>query len=335
MIRTTETTTYCGQAACETQIAVANQSFNFTLTKGYDGTNTCFVNVETLEIVGADPIKNKTISQWDGNPVNTPVHISGSGYLYRCFKGYLVATTKNGMQGFTVPMQISDNKYVVFQCFDKSGNMLDKAKKIEITTKDGEMCIGGWAEQFLGTFIHNGEITRVYGEKFAGLRGLMKMLFNISGALTQYCKKNPEIETKSLYDNSEWLSNDFIMKPWGQLFATELSFEEAQFAVYRKMGYERTILTNCVLIDRGGYSDILLRSDDFLISYQKDNGYRSCELYSNNLVIPLQSDGRFYFPELMKEDGTYYGALTEDDKLWHDHNFKSGKLTTVEVWLKD
>jgi hypothetical protein len=333
MIRTTETQNYLGQAACETQITVA-KPFNFVLTKGFDSTNTCFVNVETFETCGANPMSNKAISQWDGNTIKTPVHISGQGFMYRCFKGYMVATTKVGMQGFTAPMQVSDNKYIVYQCFDKLGNMLDKANKIEITTKDGEMCIGDRAEQFLGTFIHNGEITRVYGEKFTGLRGLMKLLFNISGALTQYCKKTI-VETKSLYDNSEWLSNGYIMKPWGQLFTTDLSFEEAQFAVYRKMGYERTILTNCVLVERGGYSDILLRSGDFLISYQKDNGYRSCELYSWNLEIPLQPDGRFYFPELMKENGTYYGTLTETNELWHDYNFKSGKLTTIEVWLKD
>ena len=336
MIRTTSNQTYLGQAACELVANVASKAFNFTLTKGYDGTNTCFVNIETLETVGANPMSNKTISQWDGNTIKNPVHISGEGFMYRCFKGYLIATTKNGMQGFTVPMQILDNKYVVFQCFDKSGNMLDKANKIEITTNNGEMCIGERAEQFLGIFIHNGKFIRVYGEKFSGLRGLMKLLFNISGALLSYGKKNPDVESKQLYDNSEWLSNGFIMKPWGQLFITELSFEEAQDAIYRKMGYKKAILTNCVLIDRGGYNDILIQSDNCLFSYQRINGHRMVDqLFTMNLYIPLQPDGRFYFPELMKEKGTYYGALTENDELWHDHNFKNGKLTTVEVWLKD
>jgi hypothetical protein len=342
MIRTTETQNYLGQAACETQFTVT-KSFNFTLTKGYDASNTCFVDVETLEISGASPM-NKTIKAWYmPEAITEPVHISGYGFMYRCFKNYMVATTKSGYQGFTAPMQITPNQWVIFQCFDKDGNRLEKANKINIdyVPANNELYIykSNWGSTNafpVGNFIHNGEIVSVISDKFAGLRGLMKTLFNISGALTQYCKKNPEVETTMLEDNSEWLSSGYIMKPWGQLFVTELSLEEAQYTAYKKLGYIETVITNCVVVDKGWHwKTILFESDGHLLSYDSNNLRGEHLLFNEKLSIPKQEDGRFYFPELMKENGTYYGTLTENDELWHDHNFKSGKLTTVEIWLRD
>ncbi len=328
-----------GQTFVEGISEVVCKAFNFTLTKGYDSTNTCFVNIETCETMGANPIKNKAISQWDGKPVNTSVHISGEGYLYRCYKRNMVATTKGGFQGFTYPMEISPNKWVVFQCFNKDGNRLEKAEEINIEMDATDVMLiyknKTADKKFIGTFIHEGNFVNVYAERINGLRPLLKMLFNISGALYQHGIKHPEITGQTLEDNSYWLSSGHIVKPWGQVFDTVLTIEEAKEASYKKLGYEQVLLTDCVIVDQGITTALLLKSDNNLLMYQGNNWYKKNDpvLYEQYQEVPLQEDGRFYHPHLMT-DGTYYGATTEDNKLWHDHHYKTGTKTTVLAWVK-
>jgi len=328
-----------GQVFVEGIAEVVYKPFNFTLTKGYDSTNTCFVNIETCQTSPARPIKNKIISQWDGEVSHLSVHVSGEGYLYRCFKKHMVATTKGGFQGFTYPMEISPNKWVVFQCFDKDGNRLEKAEEINIEIDaPGVMLIYKTKtadKKFIGTFIHEGNFVNVYAERLNGLRWLLKSLFNYSRALYQYGKVHPDVTDTQLEDNSYWLSSGHIVKPWGQVFDTILTVEEAKEAAYKKLGYEQVLLTDCVIVDQGISSVLIVKSDDKLLDFNGTNWYKKNDpiLFEKYSEIPLQEDGRFYFPHLMT-DGTYYGATTEDNKLWHDHHYKTGTKTTVLAWVK-
>ena len=317
-----------GQAYTENITEVAFKPFNFTLTKGYDSSNTCFVNIETCTTVGANPIKKRG---------GSPVHISGEGYKYRCFPKHLVATTKNGFQGYTYPMQISANKWVIFQCFDKDGNRLEKAKEITITVNNGEMCIGERATNFFGNFIHEGEIIKVYGEKFSGLRGLLKMLFNISGAIYQYRDSTPEAPGDQLINGHYYFSTGHIIRPWGEVVNTELSFEEAQTQAKESMGYKLITLLDAVIVEEGYTSTLMFQSDDYLVVYQQAYSHtqrNADDMYFEPMYIPKQPDGRFYFPHLMKEDG-YYGATTFNGEFWHDHYYNTKPKQTVQVWLKN
>ena len=77
----------------------------------------------------------------------------------------------------------------------------------------------------------------------------------------------------------------------------------------------------------------MFEQDNHLVVY-KQTWHNNDDCYSEKMMIPKQKDDRFYFPDLMKENG-YYGATTFDGELWHDHYYNTKLKQTVQVWLKD
>lgn len=87
----------------------------FTLTSGYNPDNTKFVKVSTGESVGADPLTLKGAY----GPRNH--HVKYEGFLYGCFPGWVMATTKGGCRGWSEIVQLDDNVYTVFNPFREDG----------------------------------------------------------------------------------------------------------------------------------------------------------------------------------------------------------------------
>lgn len=146
-------------------LATINTFRKFTLTSGYNNTNTMFVRVKDGYSVGADPIPVKK----DG--VVTTHHIKYEGYLYACRKGYVMATLKGGYQGWSDIVEVTTNTYKVFNPFE--GRTLELRLDGQILTiEDGKGKTATNIGKFATVF---GEVA-VIASPFKGLRNFMRLI---------------------------------------------------------------------------------------------------------------------------------------------------------------
>jgi hypothetical protein len=147
----------------------------FTLTSGYDNTNTKFVRVTDGYNVGADPLKIKKGEEYATH------HIRGCGYLYACRKGYIMATEKGGYQGWTDVVEVTTNTYKVFNPFEGRTIVLQLDGNT-LTINDGK----GKSSVSIGTYATIFGEVEIYATPFTGLRNFMRLLRQLPEWATEH-----------------------------------------------------------------------------------------------------------------------------------------------------
>ena len=169
---------YLGQAP----VFSTDKAETFTLTSGYDSSNSAFVRVSDGLAVGADPTLLRV-----GESLQTR-HIKGEGYLYCSRPGYVFATFKGGMNGWSNPWLVSDGHYQVARISKGfETEIIDISERVD---EDGEISLhiqrpipNSEAEEvYLGCYIHQGEPVNVTAIPFKGLKSLLGQLFHAYGA---------------------------------------------------------------------------------------------------------------------------------------------------------
>lgn len=156
-------------------IATVNSFRKFTMTSGYNNSNTKFVRVSDGYSVGADPIPVRK-----GDRI-TKHHIKYEGYLYGLRKGYVLATQKDGYRGWTDVVKIATDTYKVFNPFE--GRTIELVVDgSTLTINDGKdkssVAIGTYATIF-------GEV-EVHATPFKGLRNFMQLLRQLPEWATEH-----------------------------------------------------------------------------------------------------------------------------------------------------
>jgi hypothetical protein len=156
-------------------IATVKSFRKFTLTSGYNATNTQFVRVSDGYTVGADPLKIKK-----GDTYATH-HVRGCGYLYACRKGYVMATLKGGYQGWTDLVEVATNTYKCFNPFE--------GRTLTIVNEDGYLCIDdGKQKEGIDVGVYStvfGEIS-IFASPFKGLKGFMRNICQLPEWATEH-----------------------------------------------------------------------------------------------------------------------------------------------------
>lgn len=216
----------------------------FTLTSGYDQSNTQFVRVKDGYSVQADPALVKKRNQ-DGSTYLATHHVCYEGYLYRCHPGYVLATLKGGNHGWSEVAEVEDgwvtfnpweDKKVLFR-LDNTYNLVIEVTHIstgkEMYPEREVKEIGQWS-------LFNGSVRLVKSPIFKGLRNLLQRLrfrpeqfnfhyggYSFSSDLTQYYDLGEVVTSKQPLTLEDIFFN--FNKYW------EFS-EEKETEVYSKKG---------------------------------------------------------------------------------------------------
>lgn len=152
----------------------------FTLTSGYDPTNTRFVRVKDSYSVQADPALVRKTDE-SGEVFFEPHHVKYEGFLYRCHPGYVIATLKKGWHGWSEVVEL-DRSWVVFNPWEdkRVEFILDEEYNfvVEVTSmKTGETLYLDREVKDLGVWtVLNGSQRRVRGPVFKGVKTLLRRL---------------------------------------------------------------------------------------------------------------------------------------------------------------
>jgi len=169
----------------------------FTLTSGYDKSNTRFVRVKDGYNVPAEPalVRKK---DYEGNEFFQHHHVAYEGYLYRCHPGYVMATLKEGFNGWSTVVKCAEDirspKWITFNPFEGKKVTISKSDKgleIEVFTMDGTPIYSERSIKDLGEWSILSKNCRVYGPVFKGLKGLLRRLrTKMRGTSFQYEVRN-------------------------------------------------------------------------------------------------------------------------------------------------
>ena len=174
----------------------------FPLTSGYNNQNTKFVRVKDGYAVGADPL---LINDYK-NGGKRKHHIKCSGYLYGLYKGYVMATEKEGMQGWTDLIEQDQNTYL---CFNPFGG---KPRRLKIKLIDDYIIIDDGTEK---EFKEIGTYATLFGDKkisakpFTGIKFFIRLMTQISAKEYPYEIKGHSFN-KDLTKKIKYKSNKII-----------------------------------------------------------------------------------------------------------------------------
>lgn len=224
----------------------------FTLTSGYDSKNTMFVRVSDGYSVGADPIPVRK-----GDRI-TKHHIRYAGYLYGCKRGYVMATQKEGYQGWTDVIEIAANTYKMFNPFEgRTISLGVDGNTLTINDNKGKssVSIGTYATIF-------GEV-EVIATPFTGLRNFMRLL-----------RQLPEWAT--VHANNVSYNSDYTLK-YNMGVVTRGSFDPLESFDLRTVEY-------CV-VDK---SNTMVKADRRYFAMQ-NNGYmrQDCKFLYEQGILTL------------------------------------------------
>lgn len=274
----------------------------FTLTSGYNESNTRFVRVKDGYNVPAEPalVRKKT---WEGEEVLEHHHVAYEGYLYRCHPGYVMATVKEGLNGWSTVVKCLDDrraaKWITFNPFEGKKVTISKSDRgleIEVFTMDGTPIYSERELKDLGEWSIVNKNCRVYGPIFKGLKGLLRRLrTKMRGTSFQYEGRN--------------FSRDLrIMEYLGEItrFEKPLTFEE----VMGEVGFH----------DLDGISRVWKYFSEVMIL--TDSG----KLIQGRIGSDWSSD-----LSLVDISGkTYVTGLSETDREWNDEIILSEKWVEID-----
>ena len=213
----------------------------FTLSSGYNRSNSAFVRVKDGYPVSADPIELKL-----DNGGYAPFHVYGEGYLYLQFPGWLFATTKAGFRGWSkylMSYEVGKVVMTIFNPFEQKRVIIssDHGYDIDLTLyEDGEKVsrpkvnLGKWSLKEFG-------VVNVTGHPFKGVKFLLSLLRDRGNKFKFHFNGRSYNDTLTMeYNLGAITEKQFCLEEITLKGLTELPIREAYISQHGRIFFEWT-----------------------------------------------------------------------------------------------